>query len=300
MPRLAAVDVGSNTVHALVAETRGLDELEDIAHYVEMPELGREVAVSGRIGAAKTEEALTALQEVLGRARRHGWEHLVAGATAAVRRAADGLEFLRRAEAIAGVPVRLIGERREAELSFAGVASRHAWEGPWLMVDVGGASTELVAAEGKLVREWASLPLGSGNVPGAPLSDPPRRGERAVLRRAVISALEAAPGCPPQRLVVTGGTASNLPLVLSSLQPPSRLSRSHLLLARKRLDAESASTLAVRLGLPSSRVRTLRVGVEILLLLLDHYRLKTLQVTHRGLRHGMLLAYLERGEEWWR
>ena len=80
--RLAAVDVGSNTVHALVADAvQG--RLEDVAHYVEMPELGAEVGRTGRIGETKAEEAIAALHSVLGRAREHGYEHLIAGATAA-------------------------------------------------------------------------------------------------------------------------------------------------------------------------------------------------------------------------
>ena len=79
--RLAAVDVGSNTVHSLVADAcQG--RLEDVAHYVEMPELGTVVARTGRIGEAKAEEAIAALRSVLERARKHGYEHLLAGATA--------------------------------------------------------------------------------------------------------------------------------------------------------------------------------------------------------------------------
>src|ERR1700716_3300242 len=136
--RLAAVDVGSNTVHSLVADAcQG--RLEDVAHYVEMPELGTVVARSGRIGEAKTEEAIAALRSVLERARRHGYEHLLAGATAAVRKAADRDQFLARASAAIGAPVRLISERREAELSFRGVARRHASRRPRLVGGMGGA-----------------------------------------------------------------------------------------------------------------------------------------------------------------
>jgi hypothetical protein len=52
--------------------------------------------------------------------------------------------------------------------------------------------------------------------------------------------------------------------------------------------------------LPPNRVKALRAGVEALLLFLDWYGLAVLQISHEGLRHGMLLAYLERGEDWWR
>jgi exopolyphosphatase/pppGpp-phosphohydrolase len=52
--------------------------------------------------------------------------------------------------------------------------------------------------------------------------------------------------------------------------------------------------------LPPSRIKAMRAGVEALLLLLDWYGLAVLQISHQGLRQGMLLAYLERGNDWWR
>src|SRR5207237_6910357 len=66
--RLAAVDVGSNTVHVLVADAREQDgegRLDDVAHYVETPPLGPEVTRTGRIGAQKAEEAIAALRSVV-------------------------------------------------------------------------------------------------------------------------------------------------------------------------------------------------------------------------------------------
>ena len=85
--RLAAVDIGSNTVHVLVADVmRG--RLEDVAHYVEMPELGAQVHGRGSIGARK-KEVMRALRSVLSKSRAHDYELLIAGATEAVRQAAD-------------------------------------------------------------------------------------------------------------------------------------------------------------------------------------------------------------------
>src|ERR1700737_2924348 len=99
--RLAAVDVGSNTVHALVADVvRG--RLEEVAHYVEMPELGPQVARSGAIGSRAT-VALRAVRKVWTQARSHGYDHLIACATQAVRQASDGPAFVRQASQIIGV-----------------------------------------------------------------------------------------------------------------------------------------------------------------------------------------------------
>lgn len=297
--RLAAVDIGSNTVHALVADVRD-GELHDVAQFVEMPELGPAVDRAGRIGPAKTAEALKALDSVLGQARRHGYEHLVTGATAAIRRAADREEFIAEASALAGVPVRLIGEDREAELSFQGVASRHASKHGWLMGDMGGSSTELVVAHGRRMVRWVSLPIGSGSFAARYLSDPPQRHEREALREAALQEVRHAPECEAHKLVMTGGTASNLPLVLSHVNPPPVLTTAALLTAAERLDAAQAAVVAEAVSLPEPRVRAMRGGVELLLLLLDFYGLDRFHVSHEGLRQGMLLAWLDQGDDWWR
>ena len=68
----------------------------------------------------------------------------------------------------------------------------------------------------------------------------------------------------------------------------------------KGMDAGKVVQVARKYGLEASRVRAMRGGVEALLLFLDWYGLAVLQISHQGLRHGMLLAYLERGEGWWK
>jgi exopolyphosphatase/guanosine-5'-triphosphate,3'-diphosphate pyrophosphatase len=296
--RLAAVDIGSNTVHALVADVvRG--RLVEVAHYVEMPELGSQVARTGAIGT-RSRPAIRALRSVVARARAHGYELLIAGATEAVRQASDRQEFVREAGEAIGAEVHIISPTREAELSFQGVASNHAARREWLMVDLGGASTEVVVGNGRKMVRSATLAIGSGVLANAYLSDPPRPEERARLRRAALRELAHAPDADVERLVATGGTASNLPQVLSRRNPPSVLKTADLLTCESRLDATRASEVAAKVVLPAKRVKAMRAGVEALLLLLDWYGLAVLHISHEGLRHGMLLAYLDHADDWWR
>src|ERR1700686_880338 len=225
--RLAAVDIGSNTVHSLVADVvRG--KLEDVAHYVEEPELGPYVARTGAIGS-RSKVAIQALRSVVARARGHGFEVLIAGATQAVRQATDRDAFVREAGRAIGVPVHIIPGRREAELSFLGVASRHAVRREWAMVDLGGGSTEIVIGQGQAMLRSATLPVGSGVLAATYLSDPPKPEERARLRRAALRELTQAPDGEIERLVATGGTASNLPLGLTHRNPPPVLTTRDLL-----------------------------------------------------------------------
>ena len=296
--RLAALDIGSNTVHILVADVvRG--KLEEVAHYVEMPDLGPTVARTGAIGS-RAGTALRAVRKVLREAHTHGFDLLIAGATEAVGQASDGPAFVRRAGEVLAVPVRIIPPRREAELSFLGAASRHAIRREWALVDLGGASTEVVIARDHEMLRSATLPIGSGVLAATYLSDPPRPEERARLRKAALRELPNAPDGDVERLVATGGTASNLPSVLARRNPPQVLTTADILTCEARLDRHRARSVAATVGLPVSRVKALRGGVEALLLLLDWFGLALLHVSHEGLRHGMLLAYLKRGEDWWR
>jgi exopolyphosphatase/guanosine-5'-triphosphate,3'-diphosphate pyrophosphatase len=296
--RLAALDIGSNTVHVLVADVvRG--KLEDVAHHVEMPELGPQVARTGAIGS-RAGTALRAVRKVLAVARQHEYDHLIAGATQAVRQASDGMTFVRQAAEVLGVPVRVIPARREAELSFLGAASRHAIRREWALVDLGGASTEVVIARGDTMLRASTLPIGSGVLADEFLSDPPKPEERARLRKAALRELTRAPDGDVERLVATGGTASNLPAVLAKRNPPQVLTTADILTRETRLDRGRARRVAQDVGLPTNRVKAMRGGVEELLLLLDWFGLAILHVSHEGLRHGMLLAYLQHGEDWYR
>jgi exopolyphosphatase/pppGpp-phosphohydrolase len=78
------------------------------------------------------------------------------------------------------------------------------------------------------------------------------------------------------------------------------LTTADLLTCEARLDGRRTSEVARAIGLPTNRVKAMRAGIEVLLLFLDWYGLAVLQISHEGLRHGMILAYLERGNDWWR
>lgn len=296
--RLAAVDIGSNTVHALVADVDAAGRLHEAGHYLEMPELGALVERTGRIGPQGMAEVLGALDSVISQARGPGYEYLVAGATAAVRNAPDGPELLDASSALLGTQVHLISAEREAQLSFLGVASAHRVPDEWVMADLGGASTEVVAARDNRIVHWASLAVGSGALAARHLSDPPLPGERHALREDARPALAEAPPSAATRLVVTGGTATNLPLVLSEDDPPSRLGPDELARAQAVLDSAPVADLGEDYDISTSRLRALRGGVEVLRLLLQHYGAPALDVSYEGLRHGMILAYDAHGDAW--
>src|SRR5207244_11637789 len=107
--RLAALDIGSNTVHVLVADVvRG--RLEEVAHYVEMPALGPQVARNGVIGS-RAAYALRAVRKVMEQARSHGYDELLDCATQTIRQALAGSACVLKACAEHGLRYRVYTSR---------------------------------------------------------------------------------------------------------------------------------------------------------------------------------------------
>src|SRR5258708_10313270 len=130
------------------------------------------------------------------------------------------------------------------------------------MVDLGGGSTEVAIGGSRERLRWASLPIGSGVLADKYFGDPPRPDERARMRRAALRELPQAPDGDVERIVATGGTASNLPFVLAKRNAPAVLTSQDLLQCEKRLDGAKAAQVSERVRLPANRVTAMRAGGE--------------------------------------
>ena len=271
--------------------------MDEVLHHLTMPRIGAVVAATGSVGPAKMAEVARDVADLAAMGRRHGAEHLLLGATEAVRRAGDRDAVLDAVSEAAGVPCRLISQEAEARLSYRGAASTlHGDEGEVLVVDVGGASTECVLGSGMQPRVLAGLPIGSGVAVDRWMpSDPPTETEWDGGEAAVASLVASLPRGAPRHARATGGTATTLPLLL---QGGSRLDAADLARCRRMLTAHGSTEVARRHGIDATRARVLPGGVVILEALRRHYGVDALHVTERGLRFGMVLAWRERGEDW--
>jgi exopolyphosphatase/guanosine-5'-triphosphate,3'-diphosphate pyrophosphatase len=297
--RLAALDIGSNTVHLLVADADGPSQLVDVDHHETMPRIGKAVEATGSVGDEKLREVVADVTRFAARARELGAERLLVGATEAVRKAADSERVLEAVGAAAGEPCLLIPPDSEARLSFGGATSVGGGTGLTLVTDIGGGSTECVLGEGSTVTALASVPIGSGAVIERWLtSDPPTDAERAGAAAAIRQALQSAPEGRPVRGIAVGGTATTLPAVLDRPHGEGSLDGADIDEIRRRLAERPSAEIASRFSIEPARARVLAGGLEILAAVLERYRLPGITVSIRGLRHGMILAYLERGERW--
>lgn len=137
---VAAIDCGTNSVRLLVTDG-GRVPLERVMH---ITRLGAGVDATGRLDPAAVDRTCEVLATFRSRLEAMGVEKVRVAATSAARDAANRDEFLDRAEAIVGVRPELLSGEEEARLSFAGATSElNPVAGPFLVVDIGGGSTEL-------------------------------------------------------------------------------------------------------------------------------------------------------------
>jgi exopolyphosphatase / guanosine-5'-triphosphate,3'-diphosphate pyrophosphatase len=296
--RIAACDVGSNTVHLLVAEP--LDGgVREVRRVVSMPRVGAVVNATGRIGVTKTEEVCRALQGLSRTAQAERADVLLLAATEAVRRAADRAEAVARFGEAFGAPCALLSGDSEARLSFRGaVAMSHTGQGTALVCDIGGGSTEFAVGGRDHLDVVASLPIGSGAATDRWLpDDPPTDAQRRACYAGVVEALRSAPPARPDLAIATGGTATSLPRLLGR-HHESHLYADDLARCRELLSARPSGEIALAHDLDPARARVLAGGVEIVDAILAVYALERIRVTIHGLRTGMILAYVEKRDRW--
>jgi exopolyphosphatase/guanosine-5'-triphosphate,3'-diphosphate pyrophosphatase len=213
MMRIAAIDVGSNSIHMIVAEARPDGHFIVLDRAKEMVRLGEKSLTTGRLRKTAMDRGLRTLKTFKSIAVRHGVTRIRAVATSAVREAGNGGEFIQRIFDEIGLRVRVIHGREEARLIHLGVAQVEDLDGPpTLLLDIGGGSVEIVIAEKGRSPELHSLKLGVARITEEFLSgDPPRPKEVArldeFLRASLEPALSTAAKRRVKRVIGTSGTA---------------------------------------------------------------------------------------------
>lgn len=295
---LAAIDIGTNTIRLLVAtpvvEGDALG-LRQVASRTATVRLGHGVERTGRIEAERLERAVATIEEYRQIAAELGADPILLAATSAVRDAANGPELRERIAATSGLELEIVAGDREAALTFAGATVGQSLAGTLLVADLGGGSLELVVSRDGAILAASSLQLGSGRLTERHIqTDPP---DRAMITAAEADARamldpQAAAVPPVDHLIIVGGTATSIPVLVPRPNERNTITPRRLAGATALLTCTPVATLAAETGLDPERVRTLPAGVAIVGAILAAYGLDTATVGTGGIREGLLLDYL--------
>ena len=191
--RLGVLDIGSNTVHLLVADVRPGGRPLATTSRRSVLRLMRYLQPDGSISQEGVDALVSATTEAREVAASENVDELLATATSAVREAANGAEVIARIEEALGQPLQVLGGETEARLTFLAVRRWFGWAaGQILLFDIGGGSLELAAGSDELPDAAASVPLGAGRMTVQFLPDDPP-GEEAVERLRAHATATLAP-----------------------------------------------------------------------------------------------------------
>jgi exopolyphosphatase/guanosine-5'-triphosphate,3'-diphosphate pyrophosphatase len=301
--RIAALDLGSNSFHLLVADVHPDGTFEAVAREKEMLRLGDDVTRHGHISPSAADRAVAAVRRMKQLADALGATEVLAKATSAMRSASNGSELVDRIEEETDVEVEVISGLEEARLIFAAVRSSVVIEPPpALGIDIGGGSVELMIGDAAGLRWADSVPLGVGRLTAEYVhEDPPSKVERKRLEEHIREALE--PLLPdivsrsPGMCVGTSGTINDLarmsvaqttgdvPAVANGL----RVTHDDLRALHDRIMRTKIAERRRLPGLEEKRAELLPAGSMLLITVLDLFDVETLTVSDWALREGIVL-----------
>jgi len=301
--RIAALDLGSNSFHLLVADVHPDGSFEAVTREKEMLRLGDDVARDGRISPAAADRAVASVRRLRQLADASGAQEVIAKATSAIRTADNGSELVDRIEAETGVEVEVISGLEEARLIFAAVRSSLVLEpAPALCIDIGGGSVEISIGDTAGLRWSTSVPLGVGRLTAELVaSDPPSRSDRnaldARIRGILAGVVDDVRARQPMMAVGTSGTINDLARLVVAGEggdvPTSanglRIGADELRAWQRRIMKMTSDERRRLPGIEEKRADLLPAGVTLLTTIFDVFDIDEMVTSDWSLREGIVL-----------
>lgn len=209
----AAVDIGTNSMRLLIVAGDGTE----IGRWARVTGLGKGLDSSGRLAQDAIDRTVAVLEEYGRLTTEHGVARARAVATSASRDAVNRDDFFDRAEEALGFRPELITGVEEASLSYRGATQGASGEGPYVVVDIGGGSTEFVwSTDGEVTGN--SIDIGSVRLTDRLLSERPVSFDELEAASRHVEALFASVPVPPARTVIgVAGTWTSLAAIAQDL-----------------------------------------------------------------------------------
>jgi exopolyphosphatase/guanosine-5'-triphosphate,3'-diphosphate pyrophosphatase len=305
--RVAAIDIGTNTVLLLIAEVGTDGGVVPIVERAEITRLGQGVDKTRTLAPEAVERTLACLRGYATEIARHGAARVEVVGTSAMRDAAastgeQGGGFIVRAQQILGTAPRVVSGDEEAVLAFSGGLAGLGVVGPVTAFDIGGGSTEVIrghAGDGAVrIASRQSVDMGSVRLFERHVRSDPPSGEEMRLLAAFVAA-QLAPLIPPppgEPLVGMAGTVTTIAAIARGIDPydPAkihgmRLSRQEIADAAHALRELPLAERKKLGGLEEKRADVIPVGAAILETIVAWAGAEEIVVSDRGVRWGIAL-----------
>ncbi|MDX3634448.1 Ppx/GppA phosphatase family protein [Streptomyces europaeiscabiei] len=308
MTRVAAVDCGTNSIRLLVADADpATGELVELDRRMTIVRLGQGVDRTGRLAPEALERTFAACREYAAAIKELGAERVRFVATSASRDAENRDEFVRGVFDILGVEPEVISGDQEAEFSFTGATKelkgRADLARPYLVVDIGGGSTEFVVGDDH-VRGARSVDIGCVRlterhlVRDGVVSDPPRPEQIAAIRADIEAALDLAERDVPlgeaHTLVGLAGSVTTLSAIAQDLPAYDSVAIHHSRVSCDRVREITEwlvrSTHAERGAVPSmhpGRVDVIAAGALVLVSIMERIGAAEVVVSEHDILDGI-------------
>jgi exopolyphosphatase / guanosine-5'-triphosphate,3'-diphosphate pyrophosphatase len=300
--RVGVVDLGTNTTRVLVADVED-GRVQELERRTKVTRLGEGVDSTGRLAEGAIERVAATLSDYKALLDELQPERTIALATSATRDASNGDEFRQMLHDRFGLDAHIIPGDEEARLTFLGAtAARAPGSGPFVIVDIGGGSTEyVIGTPGTDPTFRVSTQAGSVRQTERHLhEDPPSDEDLLTLRAAIRSILEGAIA-PERRRAISGGiavagTATSLASIDQQLVRYDSQKVDGYGLLVEAVDRMLGELVAIPLaerrqvtGLHPDRAPTIIAGAAILLESMRLFELDSIEVSEADILHGAAL-----------
>lgn len=303
--RVAAVDCGTNSIRLLVADIDSdAGTLTDLSRRMEIVRLGQGVDRTGRLDPAALARTLDALRGYAEEITASCVDRVRMVATSATRDAANRDEFVDGVRAVLDIEPEVVTGDEEAALSFVGATRELRGGGPYLVVDIGGGSTEFVLGD-TAVRAARSVDIGCVRLTERHLqNDPPTAAQVAASVADVDAALtEVRSAVRVEDAVTLVGLAGSVTTVaaigldLSAYDPArihhSRITRSQVHAVTERLLAMSHDERAALAVMHPGRVDVIGAGALVLDVAMDRLGFEDVVVSEHDILDGIAWSLID-------
>jgi exopolyphosphatase/guanosine-5'-triphosphate,3'-diphosphate pyrophosphatase len=307
--RLAAIDVGSNSVHMIVAQIDPDGAVTTLWRMKEMVGLGRMSFPSHKLTREAMDNAYSALERFQQAAQQRGAEKICAVGTSAIREATNGGDFIQRVKRDLAFFIRVISAREEARMIY--LAVRHALDfkdRQHLVIDVGGGSVEFIVGDSHNASVLESRKLGAARMSATFVkSDPISEGDRKKLLKHYEEQLTPLTSqIQSHKHVKAIGTSGTLECIArmcgstasdgngSGTSTPAVIERAAFEQLHDKLVESDAKQRSRMRGLDDQRRDQIVAGAMLVNELFQRLHLKRIEICGSALREGILLDYLNR------